>query len=373
MICKSCRKEIPSGSIFCLFCGRKQASQRKQRVANGMGSAYKRGNTWTAKAILGWRTRESDGKRVPITKYKSGFASRKEAMAAIPDLLQRPAVAIQTFFEVYERWKIQHSERVDTITMAGYKAAFKHFKTIHHHKISDVTAIMLQNCINDCPAGKRTKQNMKAVAGLVMKYAIDDRQISVNAAQNLYTGNDPTSHRAPITEKELEIIHAAFDVEPYAKYVYALCYLGFRPTEFLTLKKTDYHVDGDTHFFVAGIKTEAGKNRAVTIPPSILPIIEERLAVDGTNLLFPKYKDGKYSLMNEEYFRRHVFTPLMDRLNIHGKVPYSARHTYANKIKRASGSEKDKAELMGHVDYNLTQKVYQSTDLEERKAITDQL
>ena len=373
MICKNCRKEIPEISVFCLFCGRKQIVQRKQRVANGMGTAYKRGNTWTAKAIIGWKTRESDGKRVPVTKYQGGFATRKDAMAAIPNLLKRPNIQIQTFYEVYMRWRIKHSERVDAATMACYSAAFKHFKDLHHCKISDITAIMLQNCMDNCPVGKRTKQNMKVIAGLVMKYAIDDRQISVNAAQNLYTGNDPTGHREPITEAELKNIRAAFDTEPYAKYVYAMCYLGFRPTEFLTLRKSDYHKDGDTHFFVAGSKTEAGRNRAVTIPPVILPIIQERLAIEGTNLLFPKYKDGKYSLMTEEYFRRQIFTPLMYRLNIQGKVPYSARHTYANKIKRVSGADRDKAELMGHVDYDLTQKVYQSTDLEERKAITDQL
>ena len=373
MLCKSCKKEIPEISVYCMFCGRKQTRQIKQRVANGLGSAYKRGNTWTAKAIIGWRIRESDGKKVPITKYQGGFASRKEAMAYIPTLLQKPVIKIQTFYEVYERWKIQHAERVDSVTMGCYTAAFRYFKDVHHQKITDVTAIKLQKCIDNCPNGKRTKQNMKAVAGLVMKYAIDDRQISVNAAQNLYIGNDPTTHHAPITEAELEIIRKAFYVERYAKYVYAMCYLGFRPTEFLTLKKDDYYVDKDTHFLVAGIKTDAGKDRAVTIPPKILPIIQERLAVEGTNLLFPRDRNGKYDVMSEDYFRDFIFKPMMERLGIKGRTPYSARHTYSNKIKRVKGADRDKAELMGHTDYELTKKVYQSTDLEERKKITDQL
>ena len=77
--------------------------------------------------------------------------------------------------------------------------------------------------------------------------------------------------------------------------------------------------------------------------------------------------------MDEAYFRKWVFNPLMKRLGIEGKVPYSARHTYADKIKKVSGAERDKAALMGHADYALTKKIYQSTDLEDRKAITDQL
>lgn len=54
-------------------------------------------------------------------------------------------------------------------------------------------------------------------------------------------------------------------------------------------------------------------------------------------------------------------------------MPYSTRHTYANKIKRVSGADRDKAALMGHADYDTTKKHYQSTDLDDRKSITDQL
>lgn len=55
------------------------------------------------------------------------------------------------------------------------------------------------------------------------------------------------------------------------------------------------------------------------------------------------------------------------------EVPYSARHTYANKIKNVRGADKDKASLIGHADYSTTQRHYQSTDLIDKKSITDQL
>ena len=53
-----------------------------------------------------------------------------------------------------------------------------------------------------------------------------------------------------------------------------------------------------------------------------------------------------------------------------GKVPYSARHTYANKLKKAAGDDIDKAALIGHSDYTFTQTKYQSTDLVELDSIT---
>ena len=52
---------------------------------------------------------------------------------------------------------------------------------------------------------------------------------------------------------------------------------------------------------------------------------------------------------------------------------FAKTRCYANKMKKAAGDEKDKAGLMGHASYETTRKHYQSTNLEEKKAITDQL
>ena len=41
----------------------------------------------------------------------------------------------------------------------------------------------LQECVDDCPCGKRTKENMKAIAGLLMKYAIPRHQTDMNYAE----------------------------------------------------------------------------------------------------------------------------------------------------------------------------------------------
>lgn len=66
------------------------------------------------------------------------------------------------------------------------------------------------------------------------------------------------------------------------------------------------------------------------------------------------------------YFRESAFKPLTVSLGIaDGKVPYCARHTYSDKLKKAEGSDKAKAGLMGHTDYAFTQSHYQSTDLDD--------
>jgi integrase len=76
--------------------------------------------------------------------------------------------------------------------------------------------------------------------------------------------------------------------------------------------------------------------------------------------------------MNDEHFRTCCFEPLMKQLNIEGRVPYSCRHTFANLMKAVSGSDPDKAALIGHADASMT-KYYQSADYESMRAITDRI
>lgn len=381
--CKKCHRDIPDESIYCMYCGRKQIVERRTaKLPNGCGTAYKRGKTWTCKVIMGWRTAE-DGHKIPDTRTKGGFATRKEAIQYAPILSRKiiAPTASKLFCEIYDEWLAKYKTRNrDSSTIAGYVSAFKHYKRIHHVKIADVNANMLQDCIDDCPRGKRTKQLMKVVASLVMKYAMDSRMIATNPAENLYCGDQKVGHRPPITEEELEAIHQAIGIEEYAEYVYCLCYLGFRPTEFLELKKSSLHKEGDILYLVGGEKTEAGINRQVTLPPKIVPIIQNRYAVSGTDLLFPRIKKNRkgefvgYIQMNESYFREQIFKPMMERLGISpDKTPYSARHTYANKLKNISAPDKDKASLIGHTDYETTKRFYQSTNLADRKAITDKM
>ena len=352
--------------------------------ANGTGNVYKRGDTWTARVVDHWEpSPNSKSGLKPKFKTKGGFTRKKDAVNYCADLYrtkrrEHPPREFKTNFEL---WKAAYSPRIKSTTMAGYVSAFKHFATLHYVLIDQISTTDLQECIDDCPCGKRTKQMMSVIASLVFKWAIADDQISKNAADNLYTGDDQTTHYEPLTDEELQRI--ADSGEPYANYIVALCYLGHRPSEFFSFTKADYTQDGTgkrkAHYLSGGIKTDAGRNRLVTIPPIIQPIIDDQLKLEGTDLLFPRLNHNRkgeftgYGQMPTEYFNKHIFKPLTAKLGIIGKVPYSARHTYSNKIKRVAGADRDKAELMGHADYETTKKHYQSSTIRDLKAITDKI
>jgi hypothetical protein len=93
MICpgKKCAKEIPDDAILCCYCGRKIKKKKSYRShGNGIGSVYKRGDTYTAVAIVGWYKRASDGKKLPLKNTEGGFKSETDAFLFLPELRKRP-------------------------------------------------------------------------------------------------------------------------------------------------------------------------------------------------------------------------------------------------------------------------------------------
>lgn len=359
---------------------------RKSKArGNTQGCAYKRGKTWVAQVVVGWRIPEDPARKpIPVKRRKGGFPTKAAALAACPELRKSAKENIKTvrmtLNDTYTAWKESYSSRVNKSTMDCYVYAYKHFSSLHDTYIDLISARDLQKCMDECKSGKRTHQNMKCVAGLLWAYAFDANIVTKDITQNLYIGKGETKQREPLTEQEVETIRESIGKEPYADYVYALCYLGFRPGEFLKLKKTDFHTENGVSYLVGGSKTDAGRDRRVPVPSAIREIITNRLNVIGTDYLFPRTATNRkgefigYKEMSDAYFRESIFKPLMEKLGIAaGKVPYCARHTYSDKLKNADGDEKAKASLMGHTDYAFTRAHYQSTDLNDLKTIAESI
>lgn len=357
---------------------------------NGQGTAYFRKGSWTACVIVGWRLPADPSKpKIPVKRTKAGFKRKRDALAYCAQLLASESVRVRlTLQQIYDLWKEFYASRVGESTMEGYRYAYMHFKSLHDTYIDLITVDDLQKCMDECPSGHRTHQNMKTVAGLLWAYAVDKNLIDRDITDNLFIGRGTSVQREPLTDSEVEAIRKSIGKERYAEYIYCLCYLGFRPGEFLSLRKDQIfceEVETDrgkvpVWFFVNGSKTDAGKDRMVLVPVQILDLVLERLMIPGTDLMFPMYRftRGKhpklieFKQMTDSYFRVEVFKPMMRRLGIaEGKVPYSARHTYADKLKEAAGSDRAKAASIGHSNYLFTQMKYQSTDLAELKTVVD--
>lgn len=354
---------------------------------NGQGTAYQRPGqkTWTVEVVVGMRHPNGDitKPKRPVRKTKGGFRTKKDALEYAQFLrMQGDKRVRMTMEQVWLAWKPFYEPRIGQSTMDGYYYAYMHFKPMHGVFMDLIKAEDLQKCMDDCKSGKRTHENMRCVANLLWKYAIDKNIIDRNVAANLFTGKGVSVQREPLTEMEEAVIKSAIGKERYAEYVYCLCWLGYRPGEMLELRKDQLFCAPvktetgtiDIFYFVNGKKTDAGRDRIVIVPDEILPIILDRTYVPGTDLIFPQYQFSRkkskafagFKKMNDAYFREDVFKPMMKRLGIaDGKVPYAGRHSYADKLKGASGSDKDKASLIGHSNYLFTQSKYQSSHLKD--------
>ena len=403
MICTKCKSEVVQGANFCPNCGKKLVHSTKKRRAksrgNGTGCAYYDSvhRYWVAQIVDGYRelppfsldNPDNRKQMVPIKKTKGGFKKREDALAYCDQLRARKHDAPElsmTLRQIYEEWEPMYSRRIDPSTAAGYKAAYNYYGSLHDRQIRTITAADLQQCMDDCPRGKRTHQNMKVVAGLLWKYAKDKHIVTQVESENLFTGRGRSVKREALTDLEVERIHQAIGKHRYAEYIYCLCYLGYRPGEMLELRKNQVIEHNGRLFLVEGKKTDAGRDRTVPVHQKIEDIIRDRLMVPGTDLVFPQYvfqRPSKrrpvalftaFKQMSDNYFRENVFKPICGSLDIaEGKVPYAARHTFSNKLKSAVGDDRDKAALMGHSDYTFTQTRYQTTSEDELLAVVDSI
>jgi integrase len=390
MNCIKCKSELADKAVYCHVCGKKQVVQRgsASKRANGTGSVYKQAGdkTWTAVKVLGYEALDN-GKTKRIEVKRKGFRTKADAFAALPELGRRSRQIDNaiSFRGVYELWLTDYDKRGrSSKTRANYTAAFKHFQDIWWLPFDEIMIDDLQECIDDCPHGKRTKQNMKTTIGLIYDYALPRGYLSspLNLGRLRFVGNDTQSTRIAFTKSQLDAIIDSIDVMPAARLIYIHCLLGFHPHEFITLQVSDYHkeiIDGvEVGYFVAGEKTEAGIDRTVTVSPKIKPMIDMMI---GDRLTGNVFMDPKGDKITPKKYRLDFYDTL-DRIGIDNPVdeiskmktysPHCCRHTFATLIKNISAADKDKRSLTGHASQQMIEH-YQHSNLKDLLNITDQI
>lgn len=381
MKCIKCGAELPDDSIYCNLCGKKQTAEKRKNTksrGNGQGSVYQLPNKkWRAVRTIAYFCGD-DNKVHRATRSRSDFKTKKEALAYLSILSNETRREPQkiTFWELYEKWLPTH--RADKSTVNCYKAAFKHFRPVWHMSISDITVDDLQECVDACGKGKRTRQNMKAVCGLIYKYGIPRGCIpeNLNLAQFLVVGEGNTSHRPAFTLEELEILWASVGAVPYVNYILCQIYTGFRPSEFLAIDAINY--DRKKRAIIGGAKTEAGKDRIVTISPKIQPIIDQLVknkvsgpvfcAENGKPLSIKAYRELFYAALE----RCGIDNPTLEDAGTKRKkyTPHCCRHTFATLMKNVNAAGKDKLELIGHTSEEML-RYYQDVSIDDLRKITD--
>lgn len=373
MKCRKCRKEVPDG-LFCSACGVKQNIEKKPKSrGNGQGTVYQLPNkTWIAIKTTGYEV-DSNGKLHRRTRSKAGFKTKKDAIAFLPQLnnIPKQKKAI-TFRALYEAWEPTH--KASASTMGCYRAAMNYFRPVWFQRVTDIDIDDLQECVDNCEKGKRTRQNMKALCGLLYKYAIPRNLAALNMGQYLTVRGGESVEKDGLPLEAVNLLQKNIGQIEYADYIVAQCYLGFRPSELLDLDAKDY--DRTKKVFIGGAKTEAGKNRTVPVSPKIQPIINSlvRDKISG-----PVFCNDKGNRMTIKEYRAAFYdalaaagidNPIVEANGVKRRkyTPHSCRHTFATMLKNVEAPDKDKLRLIGHTSEEMLRK-YQDVNVDDLWAI----
>lgn len=378
MICPKCkREEMPADALFCPFCGVSLAPKERthHKRPNGSGSVYKLKNGKYAAVVTTGYKKSADGIKRRQTRTRV-FDRRKDAIAALAKLTAEPSREVPTLRQLYDRWLPTH--KAGKQTMDCYKAAFGHFRELEIYRLDNLTIEDYQEAIDECGHGRRTQENMRTCLSLMYKYGIPRHLIpdDLNLAQFLHVGGEQAAHRDAFTDVEIERIRRANTDE--CQDVLMMIYLGFRPSEYLSLRSDNY--DKTHRAFRAGAKTAAGINRTVPVSSKILPLVASRVAKGGYIAAQPNGAQWPLKAFTERVFYKAlsdagISNPIVTvagETPRHKYTPHSCRHTFATLMKRAAGSDVDKMALIGHAsDEQLRD--YQDVHYEDLRRIVDAL
>ena len=208
ILCRKCKKEIADDSKFCNHCGTKQVYERNSRKrGNGQGTVYKDASgKWVAECTIGWDA--EDGVLSRKKRKKRGFATKTEALEYLPTLRQdiKPQDPNIKFKDLYKKWLEIHSAKVSKSTVDCYKAAYKYFIPLYYIDVAKIRTEQMQQCVDECPHGRRTKENMKALGTSLWKYAMQLDLVDRNYAEYIYIKKEEKSERLSFTAEQLDIM-----------------------------------------------------------------------------------------------------------------------------------------------------------------------
>ena len=226
MLCRKCKKDILDGSKFCNFCGTKQEySKSNKKRGNGQGCVYRMPNgKWKAEVTLGYD--EVDGKVKRKKATKTGFETKKDALAYLPQLQQTVTVTDKSikFKDLYKKWIEGHTAKVTKHTIDCYKSAYKYYESIYYVEVAKIRTEHLQKCIDDCPHGRRTKENMKALGTCVFRLAMQLDIVDRNYAEYIYIPKEDKTERLAFSTEQIQTMWEYIKIVPDLKYVLVLCY-----------------------------------------------------------------------------------------------------------------------------------------------------
>lgn len=292
----------------------------------------------------------------------------KEANSIAPDLYEevkkRKDKMIPTFAKLYEKYYDEYIVKLSDPAKRKYKSTYKKLDCLHKRKINSITLQELQDIFDDHKkfCSKRTLSEMKLIVRKVFEQGIIAGAITKNDDLTKYINVDSDFKNSGINHTSFTIseIKQLFKDNTFeSKLILIYIYTGARPSELLNLPKERFHFDEECNddgsirkvsHLIAGIKSDAGKNRIIPLHKKILPYVKEILA--DNDVFMPYSQKVLY-----EAYKRDIFIPTMRRLKMN-HLPHDTRHTFGTLATLYNIDVYIEKKVLRHKFQDLTKDVY---------------
>ena len=324
MICKKCGKEAPDGALYCPWCGfAQQRSHNTHRRGNGLGTAYRRGQTWTAAVVIGWHTVGDPPRRVPVRRTQGGFRTKREALEAATALreghMRKQAPVLANYWEAYEAQLLNLS----TSKQVAYKGAWKKLKALHWRPVDGITVADLQAAVSDVAHTHYTARDCRTVLTRLFEMAAAEGWCSKDLPSFIALPKLEETEREIFSMEEQTALWRLYETgDLRAGIPLLMIATGMMPGEMMRLRVANIDLDARTITGV-GMKTKVRKASAIYLPTDILPVVEDLIAhAKPTGYIWARAEKTWYA----DYYAA------LEAAGCRRLEPYCCRHTTATRL-----------------------------------------
>lgn len=344
MKCPKCGAELPDGSKFCHFCGPLTVPARSpRRRSNGEGSVYKRGSTWTAAVVLGYRLDEN-GKAQPVRRRKGGFRTKKEAAAYLPQLRQEKKRVCPTLGDLWIQFQQGKYRKLSDSRQEKYRIAWPKLAALEFTPIDQLTTADLQAAVDQSTTFYPAR-DIRDLLSVLYQLALPDQFVPSNLADFLILPDKNEKTQDAFTVEEIQKLWGHYAAGNWwTGYILLMCYTGMMPGELLSARKE--MVDLDTRTITgAGKKTKTREITPIVLADIIVPVLED---------LMQRTEGDKLIRINKDRFYK-VYYDTIEAAGCRRLPPYTCRHTAATALAKENIPPSVIQKIMRHASFQTTQ------------------
>lgn len=332
---------------------------------NGYGSVFKlsgnRRKPWAVRLTVGWT---DEGKQK--YKYLGYYETRPEAISALAKYNDNPYDVDANRLTFSEMYKMYMESRRETSRSNFNKLTMSYnlSEPLHDKRFAELRKVHMQKVIDECGKSYWTKTAIRTLYNQMYRFALQNDLVHRNYAQFIeMSKGENLTKRVPFSKDGINLLWDNLDKECVSASL-VMIYTGMRPGEVIGIETKNVFLE--ERYLIAGIKTDAGKDRLVPIHKRIEPLIKDALDVSDDILSFFDGQTFAYETL------RVKFRELMDELGLEHR-PHDCRHTFATMMDNVGANKVSIKKIMGHSLQDITDAVYTHKDTDELLKAVDLL